>query len=104
MSKVFFVGCGPGDPDLLTIKAKKLVQKADVVVYSGSLIPSEILKFNKKGKKFAAAKLVREEIFELLLKNSKKGKNVVRLHDGDPAVYGAIREQIDKLQEISKDN
>ena len=99
MSKVFFVGCGPGDPDLLTIKAKKLVQKADVVVYSGSLIPSEILKFNKKGKKFDAAKLVREEIFELLLKNSKKGKNVVRLHDGDPAVYGAIREQIDKLQE-----
>ena len=99
MSKVFFVGCGPGDPDLLTIKAKKLVQKADVVVYSGSLIPSEILKFNKKRKKFDAAKLVREEIFELLLKNSKKGKNVVRLHDGDPAVYGAIREQIDKLQE-----
>jgi len=99
VSKVFFVGCGPGDPDLLTIKAKKLVQKADVVVYSGSLIPSEILKFNKKGKKFDAAKLVREEIFELLLKNSKKGKNVVRLHDGDPAVYGAIREQIDKLQE-----
>nr|AIE97287.1 Precorrin-4 C11-methyltransferase (cobM, cbiF) [uncultured marine thaumarchaeote AD1000_96_F07] len=50
MSKVYFVGCGPGDPDLITIKAKKLVQKADVIVYSGSLIPSEILKYNKKGK------------------------------------------------------
>ena len=49
MSKVYFVGCGPGDPDLITIKAKKLVQKADVIVYSGSLIPPEILKYNKKG-------------------------------------------------------
>ena len=48
MSKVYFVGCGPGDPDLITIKAKKLVQKADVIVYSGSLIPPEILKFSKK--------------------------------------------------------
>ena len=63
-----------------TIKAKKLVQKADVLVYSGSLIPPEILKYNKKGKKHDAAKLVREEIFDLLLKNSKKGKTVVRLH------------------------
>ena len=98
MSKVYFVGCGPGDPELITIKAKKLVQKADVLVYSGSLIPPEILKFNKKGKKIDAAKLVREEIFELLLQNSKKGKTVVRLHDGDPAIYGAIREQIDNLQ------
>ena len=98
MSKVFFVGCGPGDPELITVKAKKLLQKADVIIYSGSLIPPEILKFNKKGKKVDAAKLVREEIFELLLKNSKKGKTVVRLHDGDPAIYGAIREQIDNLQ------
>jgi|TARA_B100001750_G_C15508524_1_gene602043 precorrin-4/cobalt-precorrin-4 C11-methyltransferase len=98
VSKVFFVGCGPGDPELITVKAKKLLQKADVIIYSGSLIPPEILKFNKKGKKVDAAKLVREEIFELLLKNSKKGKTVVRLHDGDPAIYGAIREQIDNLQ------
>ena len=98
MSKVYFVGCGPGDPELITIKAKKLVQKADVLVYSGSLIPPEIIKYNKKGKKYDAAKLVREEIFDLLLKNSKKGKIVVRLHDGDPAIYGAIREQIDNLE------
>ena len=90
MFKVYFVGCGPGDPELITIKAKKLVQKADVLVYSGSLIPPEIIKYNKKGKKHDAAKLVREEIFDLLLKNSKKGKVVVRLHDGDPAIYGAI--------------
>ena len=98
MSKVYFVGCGPGDPDLLTIKAKKLIQKADVLIYSGSLIPSSIVKLCKKGQKHNAAKLVREEIFNLLKKNSKKGKLVVRLHDGDPTIYGAIKEQIDNLQ------
>ena len=97
MSKVFFVGCGPGDPDLITIKAKKLLQKADVVVYSGSLIPEQIMKMCKKAKTFDAAKLVREEIFDILRKNAKKGKNVVRLHDGDPTIYGAIREQMDNL-------
>ena len=99
MSEVFFVGCGPGDPELITIKAKKLIQKADVVVYSGSLIPPSILKLCKKGKLFDAAGLVREEIFDILYKNAKKEKLVVRLHDGDPSIYGAIKEQIDNLEE-----
>jgi precorrin-4/cobalt-precorrin-4 C11-methyltransferase len=90
VSDVFFVGCGPGDPELITVKAKKLIQKADVVVYSGSLIPKPILKLCKKGKLYDAAGLVREEIFELLYKNAKKDKLVVRLHDGDPSIYGSI--------------
>jgi len=98
VSEVFFVGCGPGDPELITVKAKKLIQKADVVVYSGSLIPDPILKLCKKGKLYDAAKLVREEIFALLYKNAKKDKLVVRLHDGDPSIYGAIKEQIDNLE------
>ncbi|MBS1268315.1 MAG: S-adenosyl-L-methionine-dependent uroporphyrinogen III methyltransferase [Nitrosopumilus sp.] len=97
MSDVFFVGCGPGDPELITIKAKKLIQKADVVVYSGSLIPEPILKLCKKGKLYDAAGMVREEIFNVLYKNAKKDKLVVRLHDGDPSIYGAIKEQIDNL-------
>jgi len=97
VSKVYFVGCGPGDPELITIKAKKLIQKADVLVYSGSLIPTSIVKLCKKGKKHDASKLVREEIFALLRKNAKKGKLVVRLHDGDPTIFGAIKEQIDNL-------
>ena len=74
MSKVFFVGCGPGDPDLITIKAKKLLQKADVVIYSGSLIPPQILKMCKKAKIHDASKLVREEIFDIL-KKIKPDKN-----------------------------
>ncbi len=99
MSEVFFVGCGPGDPELITVKAKKLIQKADVVVYSGSLIPPAILKLCKKGKLYDAAGLVREEIFDILYKNAKKEKLVIRLHDGDPSIYGAIKEQIDNLEE-----
>jgi len=99
VSEVFFVGCGPGDPDLITVKAKKLIQKADVIVYSGSLIPPSILKLCKKGKLYDAAGLVREEIFDILYKNAKKEKLVVRLHDGDPSIYGAIKEQIDNLHD-----
>lgn len=98
MPKVFFVGCGPGDPDLITVKAKKLVQKADIVVYSGSLIPQEILKMCKKAKLYDASGLVREEIFEILSKNALQNKIVIRLHDGDPSIYGAIQEQIDALK------
>ena len=100
MPKVYFVGCGPGDPELLTVKAKKLIQKADVVVYSGSLIPKEIIKLCKKAELHDAAKLVREEIFEILKSGAKKGKLVIRLHDGDPTIYGAIREQTDNLKKV----
>ena len=98
MSKVYFVGCGPGDPDLITVKAKKLLQKADIVVYSGSLIPEQILKICKKAKMYDASGMVREEIFDILKDGSNKNKLTVRLHDGDPAIYGAIREQTDNLQ------
>jgi precorrin-4/cobalt-precorrin-4 C11-methyltransferase len=98
VSRVYFAGCGPGDPDLITVKAKKLLQKADVVVYSGSLIPEKILGMCKKAKLHDASGMVREEIFEILKQNAQKGKVVVRLHDGDPAIYGAIREQTDNLQ------
>ncbi|MEK6930135.1 MAG: cobalt-precorrin-4/precorrin-4 C(11)-methyltransferase, partial [Thermoproteota archaeon] len=98
MSRVYFVGCGPGDPELITIKAKKLIQKADIVVYSGSLIPPPILKLCKKGELYDASGLVREEIFDLLYKNAKSNKLVIRLHDGDPSIYGAIKEQIDNLE------
>ena len=101
---VLFV-CGSDEHGVpITIKAKKLLQKADVVIYSGSLIPPQILKMCKKAKTYDAAKLVREEIFDILRKNAKKGKNVVRLHDGDPTIYGAIREQMDNLSKEKIDS
>lgn len=96
--KVFFVGCGPGDPELITVKARRLIREADVVVYSGSLIPDEILRMCGAGSALHdASGLVREEIFDLLRGGAGEGRLVVRLHDGDPSVYGAIREQIDEL-------
>ncbi len=97
MPKVYFVGCGPGDPELITVKAKRLIQQADTVVYSGSLVPEPIMEFCRGADLHDASGLVREEIFDILRGSAKKGKLVVRLHDGDPTIYGAIREQMDGL-------
>ena len=99
MHKVYFVGCGPGDPDLVTIKAKKLMQKAQTIVYSGSLIPPKTLKMCK-GEMHDASGMVREEITKLLSDSALAGKTTIRLHDGDPSIYGAIREQMDSLEKI----
>ena len=96
---VDFVGCGPGDPDLITVKAKKILQRAEIVVYSGSLVPPEIVAMCKKARIHDASGMVREEITAILLKGARAGKKTVRLHDGDPTIYGAIREQMDALAE-----
>ncbi len=98
MSRVYFVGCGPGDPELITIKAKRIIEGADVVVYSGSLIPPAILAMCKKSALHDAAGMVREEILGLLRDGAMRDEAVVRLHDGDPTIYGAIREQMDHLE------
>ena len=95
---VYFVGCGPGDPELVTIKAQKMIQAADVIVYSGSLIPKEVISMAKEGADLHdASSMVREEIFDVLHASATGGRTVLRLHDGDPAIYGAIKEQIDQL-------
>ena len=96
---VYFVGSGPGDPELMTIKAKRLLENADIVIYSGSLLNPEILNFAKKGASlYDAAKLDRNEIYEILRDSAKNGKLAIRFHDGDPAIFSTIREQIDKLE------
>ena len=98
--KVCFVGAGPGDPELITLKAKRMIETADVIVYSGSLLNPKLLDYAKKDAKLIdAAKIDREKIFEILRDEAKKGKFAIRLHDGDPALFSAIREQIDKLEE-----
>ena len=104
MPKVYFVGCGPGDPELITVKAKRLIEEADVIVYSGSLIPDEIIKIGNKAQLHDASKLVREDIFKILRDNAIKGNLVVRLHDGDPSIYGATREQTDNLRKKGIDS
>jgi precorrin-4/cobalt-precorrin-4 C11-methyltransferase len=96
---VYFVGSGPGDPDLITLKAKRLVENADVIVYSGSLLNPDILKYAKKGANLVDAALIdREKIYQILHDSTKQGKLAIRFHDGDPGIFSAIKEQVDKLQ------
>jgi precorrin-4/cobalt-precorrin-4 C11-methyltransferase len=97
---VYFVGSGPGDPSLITIKAKELVMRADVIVYSGSLLNPKILEYKKKDAILHnAALLDREKIYEILRDSTIKGKLAIRFHDGDPSLFSATREQIDKLEQ-----
>lgn len=96
---VYFVGCGPGDPELVTIKAHNLIRAADVMVYSGSLIPEQVVSMARdEAELHDASGMIREEILGILYRGASQGKTTVRLHDGDPAIYGAIREQIDELK------
>ncbi len=90
-----FVGAGPGDPELVTIKGKKALENADIVVYAGSLVPKELLKWTKKEcASFDSASMHLDEFMEIMIKGYRAGKKVVRLHTGDPSLYGAISEQI----------
>jgi precorrin-4/cobalt-precorrin-4 C11-methyltransferase len=96
---VYFVGSGPGDPELITLKAKKLVEQADVIIYSGSLFNPKNLEYAKKGSQlYDAAVIDREKIYQILRDSAKANKLAIRFHDGDPALFSTIREQIDKLE------
>lgn len=96
-ARVYFVGFGPGDPDLLTIRAYKLLEQADLIIFPGSLIDEEYLN-RFRGEKVSSHGMKLEEIVELIRTSVEKGKMVVRVQSGDPAIYGAINEQISELQ------
>ncbi len=99
---VTFVGAGPGDPELITVKGKRLVQEADCIVFAGSLVPEALLKDRKSGAEVHnSASLNLEETHRLLREGYEKGARVVRLHTGDPSLYGAIQEQMDLLDRDS---
>lgn len=103
---IHFVGAGSGAVDLITVRGKKLVDSADVVIYAGSLVNPEILSSCKKECRiYDSAKMTLEEVIEVMVEAEKEEKSVVRLHTGDPCLYGAIREQMDILddKEISYD-
>ena len=97
--KVFFIGAGPGDPELLTLKGKSIIEKADVLIYAGSLVNPQVLNHKKKeATVYNSASMNLKEIVSLISKEVKKGKTVARIHTGDPAIYGAIQEQISFLE------
>jgi len=96
--KINFVGAGCGAPDLITVRGLKLIEAADVIVYAGSLVNPELLKSaGPDCDIYNSATMTLEEVMEVMITSFRSGKKVVRLHTGDPSVYGAIREQMDIL-------
>ncbi len=94
--KVYFIGAGPGDPELLTLKAKRVLGESDVVIYSGSLINKEILKFTKKQAVLHdSSTMDLEEILEIYKEAKESGSTVARIHSGDLSIYSALQEQLD---------
>ncbi|HUV50874.1 MAG TPA: precorrin-4 C(11)-methyltransferase [Anaerolineae bacterium] len=99
---VIFAGAGPGDPELITVKGQRALADADLVIYAGSLVPEAVLKWTKpETRVLNSASMHLEEIIDEIEKAYKKGKHVVRLHAGDPSLYGAIFEQMAKLDKKS---
>ncbi len=97
--QVYIVGAGAGDPELITVKGQKLLQKADVIIYAGSLVNPALLGFAKKGAEIHdSASMTLPEVIETIEKAVAKDLMVVRLHTGDPSIYGAIQEQMDALK------
>ena len=97
---VSIVGAGCGAPDLITVRGAKLLAEADVVIYAGSLVNPALLEQTKPGCEIHnSASMTLEEVIEVMERAEQEGKKTVRLHTGDPSIYGAIREQMDTLRE-----
>ncbi len=97
---VHFVGAGSGAADLITLRGKKFLEEADVIIYAGSLVNPQLLEYAREDCKiFNSAKMTLEEVLEVIFQAEEEGKTTVRLHTGDPCLYGAIREQMDVLDE-----
>ena len=101
-SKVYFIGAGPGDPDLITVKGRDILTKADVVIYAGSLVSKEHLDYCKEGVEvYNSASMTLKEVINVIQKAHNENKSIVRLHTGDPSIYGAIKEQMDELDKLN---
>ena len=97
---VYFVGAGSGAVDLITVRGMRLLEKADVVIYAGSLVNRELLDYTEEGCEiYNSATMTLEEVAEVMERAHRENKMLVRLHTGDPSVYGAVREQMDILDE-----
>ena len=93
-----FVGAGSGAPDLITVRGMKLLQEADVIIYAGSLVNPQLLEYKKEScKVYNSEYMTLEEVLEVMYQAERQGLMTVRLHTGDPCLYGAIREQMDEL-------
>mgnify|MGYP001281442768 CR=1 FL=1 len=98
--KISFIGVGPGDPDLLTLKAFKKIKSAEVIIWADSLIPEKIINLSHhRSEKIKTSSLTLEKITSVMIEKFNEGKTVIRLHDGDPCLFGAVKEQIEILKQ-----
>lgn len=98
---VYFVGAGTGAVDLITVRGMRLLEKADVIIYAGSLVNPDLLDYAKKDCQIHnSAKLTLDEVIDIVKKASEEDKTIVRLHTGEPSIYGAVREQMDELDRL----
>lgn len=98
---VYFVGAGTGAVDLITIRGMRLLEQADVIIYAGSLVNPKVLNYAKaECEVYNSATLTLDEVIGIIKKSENEGKMIVRLHTGDPSVYGAVREQMDALDQL----
>ena len=98
---IHFVGAGCGAADLITVRGKALLEQADVIIYAGSLVNPALLAYKKDGcRVYDSAKMTLEEVLAVMLEGEAAGLSIVRLHTGDPCLYGAIREQMDELDKL----
>ena len=98
---VYFVGAGTGAADLITVRGMRLLQKADVIIYAGSLVNPQLLDYAREGCEiYNSAKMTLDEVIAVMKAAEADGKMTVRLHTGEPSIYGAVREQMDELDEL----
>lgn len=98
---VYFVGAGTGAVDLITVRGMRLLENADVIIYAGSLVNPDLLDYAKKDCQIHnSAKLTLDEVIDIIKKASEEDKTIVRLHTGEPSIYGAVREQMDELDRL----
>ncbi|MBE6071193.1 MAG: precorrin-4 C(11)-methyltransferase [Clostridium butyricum] len=99
---IYFIGAGPGSADLITVKGRDLLERADVVIYAGSLVSEEHLEYCRPDVQvYNSANMTLEDVMEIMTMEEQMGKLVVRLHTGDPSIYGDIREQMVELDRVS---
>jgi len=102
--KIYFIGAGPGDPELLTLKAKRILEASDMIIYAGSLINPEILKFAKKSAVlYDSSTMDLEEILKIFGEAKRDGKTVARIQSGDLSIYSALQEQLDGCEKLGID-
>ncbi|AZF21835.1 precorrin-4 C(11)-methyltransferase [Pseudomonas sp. R3-52-08] len=97
---VYFIGAGPGDPELITVKGQRLIRSCPVIIYAGSLVPTAVLEGHNAEHVVNSAELHLEQIIDLIKVAHANGQDVARVHSGDPSLYGAIGEQIRYLREL----